>query len=221
MNQSGKKGFTLVELLVVISIIALLLSILMPSLSTVRKMGQGLVCATKMKNIGLAGQMYVSDYNRFFPTYIYITRCTWYDANPSYGASYFAGKYLPMGKVHGGGPTGLCTQGNILDCPANKQKLYHALGIYMDYGYSFDIGSMLTGNPRDKLPLKVIDIKRPGETVLFVEITGDNYFVSSSGGNDWKTYTSYAHNKKANFLFVDGHVSRLVKKNLTNRNFEP
>ena len=63
-----RRAFTLVELLVVISIIALLLAILMPSLGKARKQAQGVVCQTNLKQWGLAFRMYAQDYNgRLFP----------------------------------------------------------------------------------------------------------------------------------------------------------
>lgn len=62
-----KTGFTLVELLVVISIIALLVSILMPALSKVREQGKKVLCATTLHQWGLALTLYASDYDNFFP----------------------------------------------------------------------------------------------------------------------------------------------------------
>jgi prepilin-type N-terminal cleavage/methylation domain-containing protein/prepilin-type processing-associated H-X9-DG protein len=59
----AKDGFTLVELLVVISIIALLLAILMPSLNKARLAAQKVVCGVNLKNFGLAMGMYIQGNN--------------------------------------------------------------------------------------------------------------------------------------------------------------
>lgn len=55
-------AFTLVELLVVISIIALLLSILMPSLQTARKQARRVVCKSNLHQIGVVEHLYAADY---------------------------------------------------------------------------------------------------------------------------------------------------------------
>jgi prepilin-type N-terminal cleavage/methylation domain-containing protein/prepilin-type processing-associated H-X9-DG protein len=57
----AKRAFTLIELLVVIAVIALLLSILMPSLRKAKNLAQGIACKGNMKNYTVAVAMYCDD----------------------------------------------------------------------------------------------------------------------------------------------------------------
>jgi prepilin-type N-terminal cleavage/methylation domain-containing protein/prepilin-type processing-associated H-X9-DG protein len=61
------KGFTLVELLVVISIIAVLLAILMPSMRKAQEQARFIICKSNLKSYGLAGVMYLQANNDRFP----------------------------------------------------------------------------------------------------------------------------------------------------------
>ncbi|MGA2678206.1 MAG: type II secretion system protein [Sedimentisphaerales bacterium] len=65
MNK--QKGFTLVELLVVISIIALLMAILLPALSRARELGKRAVCENNLKQMGLGWILYCDSNNEKVP----------------------------------------------------------------------------------------------------------------------------------------------------------
>jgi prepilin-type N-terminal cleavage/methylation domain-containing protein len=61
------RAFTLVELLVVIGIIALLISILLPALSTAREASKKTACLSNMRQLGTVLQMYATEYKDFIP----------------------------------------------------------------------------------------------------------------------------------------------------------
>jgi prepilin-type N-terminal cleavage/methylation domain-containing protein/prepilin-type processing-associated H-X9-DG protein len=64
----SRSGFTLIELLVVIGIIALLIGILLPSLSKARESGRDVKCKSNMRGLAQALSAYTNDYKGQFPT---------------------------------------------------------------------------------------------------------------------------------------------------------
>jgi prepilin-type N-terminal cleavage/methylation domain-containing protein len=62
-----RKGFTLVELLVVVAIIVILAAILYPVFAATRRAANNATCLSNLKQIGLGVQMYAQDYDESFP----------------------------------------------------------------------------------------------------------------------------------------------------------
>ena len=67
VSDARARAFTLIELLVVIGIIAILLSIILPTVSGARKSAQGLKCQSNLRQLGLAMHMYASANKQYLP----------------------------------------------------------------------------------------------------------------------------------------------------------
>src|SRR5690349_10891085 len=65
--RSARSGFTLVELLVVIGIIAVLIGILLPTLNRAREQSRSAVCMNNLRQLGIAYMMYANDNNGWLP----------------------------------------------------------------------------------------------------------------------------------------------------------
>ena len=64
---SRHSGFTLVELLVVIGIIAILISLLLPALSKAREQANRTVCMSNLRQIMMFSRIYITENHGVFP----------------------------------------------------------------------------------------------------------------------------------------------------------
>ena len=83
------RGFTLVEMTVVIAIITILLSLLLPAINYAREAARKIQCSSNLQQIGLGLRTYSLTYKAFPPGYVYgpIEAATSTGSTPTHGPS--------------------------------------------------------------------------------------------------------------------------------------
>jgi len=210
-----KDAFTLVELLVVISVIAVLMAILMPALQRVKEQAKKVICRSNQKQIGMAMSMYQEDNNGKFPS-------SYEGARPVkvyYGLDMLR-DYLGLSKEE---QLALATGGaiKVLTCPADKGAFGGWLtknGVtrtptyWQTEGRSYRFNSDACGRSsptaastgRSLWDKKLAVVRSPSQTVCFFDQSAHVYF------NGWNPFMyAYWHNPNengwANVMFADNH----------------
>ena len=123
LGRTSPRGFTLIELLVVVAIIALLVSILLPSLRQARELARRAVCQANLHHVGSAVQMYATENVGWSPTLSHN------DSDPRYG--YLV--WFPDSEYGGApGPVGLgrlvgqytSEDGHLYFCPSQTNHVH-------------------------------------------------------------------------------------------------
>ncbi len=91
MFRKSRKGFTLIELLVVIAIIGILAAMLFPVFAKAREQARKIQCLANVKNIATALQMYVTDWEGYFPRAYDLVSLEYFDTRP--GGKNFSGAH--------------------------------------------------------------------------------------------------------------------------------
>ena len=203
---STKRGaFTLVEILVVIGIVALLAGILLSVFSRARNSARTASCASNLRQIGAAFQMYVTDHRGSYPPVDVLNMdCEW--ANYIYpytrSTAVFSCPSFDYGEFRPGCPPKEPT-GNP-DFPFNNWRGSYNYNIFPTLRTGF-IGRF-----------NEVRLRAPSETILFCDGTGvrETYGSTSAGGSvdgipiNIRDFSDLGnrHNYGSNVAYADGHV---------------
>jgi prepilin-type N-terminal cleavage/methylation domain-containing protein/prepilin-type processing-associated H-X9-DG protein len=204
-----RQAFTLVELLVVVSIIALLIAVLLPSLSKAREQAKTVACGSNLRSLGLAVHAYASANNDHLVT-----------AGLAHGGSV---------DEHAAWINTLETEyGNTLvaRCPSDRSENWSVPLPDTDppqlrrssYAVNYYTVKEIGGRgPWDRLSL----FRRPTATIHMVELVegGDYAAADHVHPETWwsnprvlaeREVNLERHLEKANYSFIDGHAETLV-----------
>lgn len=217
LRIKGNIGFTLIEVLVVIAVIAMLLAIILPALSKAKELARRMVCQSNLKQITQAWHMYLDNHNDAF----YQGR----NANHIYGGwegilylneARPLNKYLSLPEIPDSE-----AEAKIYCCPSDKGGIAGmGLSFYSFFGTSYQTNVFLIGPgyirwmPTDELKdkinarlhnLTVSQVDNPSRLLLI----GDFGWLNESLPNDRRLGDWHGKPYHHNLAFLDGHVEFL------------
>ena len=225
-EMSVRHRFTLIELLIVISIIAVLAGLLLPALSIARERARTISCVNTLKQYGLASRHYSDDYNDYALPAAMGQYGRWYWSEGSYFNPYLrinqkgvlGGLFIEGGKEY-------TDRRNA--CPSHSWKSFDdGLGLndkYLSYGLNKFVSSR--DNSPDFVPRypKWGNIFYPSRLSLML----DTYYILYSyntlikGGDRNDGTVAFRHNNKANVLFGDLHIQLMSPYQIPSNNIDP
>jgi len=192
-------GFTLMELLVVIAVIAILAVVLLPGVSQAKASAQSTVCKSNLRQSGLALSLYLDEFKRF-PIGYY--------PRPANNFDWYSGSWIDFLLPYAGGSTGIfqCPSPRLGDRWTGLSYAYNNFGTDLRnilpvplsaLGLAY-LGDADTRVPesRVRVPSDMVAIgDGPGQLFPYSVIEA----MTAPGVDD-------AHNGGANAVFCDGHV---------------
>jgi len=225
---AGRKGkaFTLVELLVVISIIALLMAILVPAMQRARGQARQLWCMTTLRTFSLAHKQYLAETGKYLPHTSYDPYTPWFN-NDSFRRS-IGLRILTREEKKRRFFTIQEWTPNVTKkfiCPEASYALDHPEdGLYpidRSYGVNVSGDAAAAGRGVGDLSDKEGWVKRSSEKlfmadaldwwIIYAFCDSNDYFENGENWLGYETYgmTAYRHHGNVNVLYWDGHCGRL------------
>lgn len=222
-----KHAFTLMELLVVLAVMALLAGILLPVLARARESARKATCQSNLKQIGMAFQLYLNDYDAHYP-------CNG-DPNLWMGRNWRVPiqDYLPGGRMRSLPPgyrdSIQVKHSEVLLCPSDSRAMqswertsYAYAAAFFHSAQQMDGLASLLANSTCANASAIVSALRalptwaqnesavvfPAQKALVAEwLSNHEPFAGDCGFWSWQG--------SANYLFADGHVKYLRRRQIT------
>ncbi|MBI4658891.1 MAG: DUF1559 domain-containing protein [Verrucomicrobia bacterium] len=232
-DRAGGRGFTLVELFVVIAIIGLLAGLILPALAKAKHKARSTLCLNNHRQLGLALQLYADDHRDSLP-YNYgsdgIRQTIATERYLNWVNNVMSWELDPENTntalVSAGGLGPYCARlAGLFKCPSDgvlseiqkkagwKSRVRSvSLNAMMGYAGAFMSGSINTNNPRYRQFFKLSEVRPPSEIFTFLDehpdSINDGYFLNRIDQLEWIDLPASYHEGAATLSFADGHIER-------------
>jgi prepilin-type processing-associated H-X9-DG protein/prepilin-type N-terminal cleavage/methylation domain-containing protein len=241
-------GFTVIELLVVISILSILLAVMVPSLRLAKEQAVSVMCKNNLKSIGVTINLYTNDHKQRLAPY---WDGLFYVEDESYTSPLDDNTYDAFGRFYlytswMSGSTDFYHEGlrdndgylreylgheimgheDVLGCPAVDEGPVITDQDALEEGYYLVYRGMtyllnVEAFSSDQIdPYRITTIRNPGQLVFMCEGRGTGSAVNQPG-DEWEggETPKPRHNNKFNALFLDAHVESGTRESLYTKQY--
>ncbi|HEY3267550.1 MAG TPA: DUF1559 domain-containing protein [Armatimonadota bacterium] len=210
-----RAGFSLVELLVVVAIVAILAAMLFPAFARARDRGNEAACLSNLRQLGVAAQAYADDHDGFMPPGHAVRTG---DGPPAAPADWYS-RLEPFVRSP-----------ELLLCPSDRRRAEYLPDRPYEGSYASEydrpvrytsyllngVFSDVVNGRRQSLPT----LRHPTDTILFAERDQDRLsqltWVNDDDYHPWEDraywgqgagMASERHHGGADYLYADGHAA--------------
>lgn len=225
MMVYSRRAFTLVELLVVMTIISVLAALLLPALSKTMRAARSMACINNMKQITLGGLYQYADDHDDYACPVSVNGTLMLSLDPGWPVSvcggtwqtpYFIGEYFGH-KIPRWNTVGYKVHRDfkILQCPeqVTRQSLSTPGDYYSgsQYAMSYAFPRIQTVSDYGSQMFHLTSLKAASREIVFIDAGGYYYFkpegwLPCPDDNGWYVKHDARHMGGVNASFADGHV---------------
>lgn len=204
-DVSDSGGFSLVEILVVMAVMAALVALLFPMLGKVRERSATARCVGQLKTVVLAAMLFSGDHDGSFPASVYWN--SRFDKEGELGIR----EYLGFAEREARGAD------TVLTCPS-LQATHPTSGYAFNHNYA--INRYATAGRPDSRYQKMTAVTEPAAMAFFMDSCASGrtaekgyYFAASVKEADRVSFF-YPHRDTLQVVFVDGHVEGVTREEI-------